>query len=144
MFHTCIIFVEFSISYFPLQRVTARDSWMSIVLDFEPWIMLLFCGFFLLPCLRAPSRGEPGFLAGPALASAVGCAFMIQLLLFQSCTRMSHMFHLQNGHRPKFENDVQIFTSHLPMMNLQDQVTLTNWPASKKITTTLIKAVGIT
>ena len=33
---------------------------------------------------------------------------------------------------PQFENHVQIFTSHLPMMNLQDQVTLTNWPASKK------------
>ena len=43
--------------------------------------MLLFCGFFLLPCLRAPGRGVPGFLAGFALAFAVGCAFMIQILL---------------------------------------------------------------
>ena len=79
VFHTCILFVEFLISYFPLQRVTARDSWVSIVFELELWIMLLFGGFFLLPCLRAPGRGVPGFLAGPALAFAVGCAFMIQI-----------------------------------------------------------------
>ena len=33
---------------------------------------------------------------------------------------------------PQFEKSVQIFTSHLPMMVEKDQVTLTNWPASKK------------
>ena len=33
----------------------------------EDWIMLWFGWFFPLPCLRAPGRGVPGFLAGPAL-----------------------------------------------------------------------------
>ena len=28
VFHTCILFVEILISYVPLQRVTARDSWV--------------------------------------------------------------------------------------------------------------------
>ena len=46
---------------------------------------------------------------------------------------VSHVSLAQRA-SPQFENRVQIFTSHLPMMNLQDQVTLTNWPASKKKT----------
>ena len=44
---------------------------------------------------------------------------------------VSHVSLAQRA-SPQFENRVQIFTSHLSMMNLQDQVTLTNWPASKK------------
>ena len=44
---------------------------------------------------------------------------------------VSHVSLAQRA-SPQFENSVQIFTFHLPMMNLQDQVTLTNWPASKK------------
>ena len=28
VFHTCILIVEILISYVPLQRVTARDSWV--------------------------------------------------------------------------------------------------------------------
>ena len=44
---------------------------------------------------------------------------------------VSHVSLAQRA-SPQFENRVQIFTFHLPMMNLQDQVTLTNWPASKK------------
>ena len=34
----------------------------------------------------------------------------------------------------QLENCVQIFTSYPPMMDQQNQVTLTNWPASKKKT----------
>ena len=44
---------------------------------------------------------------------------------------VSHVSLAQRA-SPQFENRVQIFTFQLPMMNLQDQVTLTNWPASKK------------
>ena len=62
--------------------------------------MVFVCVFFLLPCLRAPGRGVPEFLAGPALVFAVFCSFMILILLLESCTGMSHMFHLHNGHRP--------------------------------------------
>ena len=46
---------------------------------------------------------------------------------------VSHVSLAQRA-SPQFENRVQIFTSHLSMMNLQDQVTLTNRPASKKKT----------
>ena len=46
---------------------------------------------------------------------------------------MSYWSHLQKGALSQFENSVQIFiSSHLPMMDQQNQVTLTNWPASKK------------
>ena len=50
------------------------------------------------------------------------------LILHQDVSHVS----LAQWASPQFENHVQIFTSHLPMMNLQDQVTLTNWPASNK------------
>ena len=41
---------------------------------------------------------------------------------------------------PQFENSVQIFAFHLPMMDQQDQVTLTIWPASKKKVLAILKS----
>ena len=61
--------------------------------------MFLLARSVLLPCLRAPGRGVPEFLAGLALAF-VGCVLMIQILPYLYSTRSFHLFHLQNGHRP--------------------------------------------
>ena len=80
--------------------------------------MLLFGGFFLLPCLRAPGWGVPAL----AFAVSVCCIHdpVIALLIVrQEVSQVS----LAQWASPQFENHVQIFTSHLPMMNLQDQVT---------------------
>ena len=41
-------------------------------------------------------------------------------------------FTVQKGLRPNSRIMYRFFTSHQPMMNEQDQVTWTNWPASKK------------
>ena len=86
--------------------------------------MLLFGGFFLLPCPRAPGRGVPGFLAGPALAFVVSVfgTHDPDLALIIAHQEVSHV-SLAQWASPQFENHVQIFTSHLPMMNIQDQVT---------------------
>ena len=54
--------------------------------------------------------------------------FCCLLILHQDVSHVS----LAKWASPQFENHVQILIFHLPMMNLQDQVTLTNWPASKK------------
>ena len=95
--------------------------------------MLWFGWFFPLPCLRAPGRGVPGFLAGPALV------FCLLLLLVHDPNLICHNFHqdvsrftVHKGLRPNSRIMYRFFTSHQPMMNEQDQVTWTNWPASKK------------
>ena len=75
----------------------------------EDWIMLLFGWFFPLPCLRAPGRGVPGFLAGPALVFCCCFSSMIQILSFVIFTRMSHVSHSAQRAPPQFENHVQIF-----------------------------------
>ena len=100
----------------------------------EDWIMLLFGWFFPLPCLRAPGRGVPGFLAGPALVFCCCFSSMIQTLSFVIFTRMSHVSQCTKGSAPIRESctDFSPLDSHQPMMNEQDQVTWTNWPASKK------------
>ena len=79
--------------------------------------MLLFGGFFLLPCLRAPGWGVPGFLAGPALVFAVSVfgTHDPDLALLIVRQEVSHV-SLAQWASPQF-------TSHLPMMNIQDQVT---------------------
>ena len=41
-------------------------------------------------------------------------------------------FTVHKGLRPNSRIMYRFFTSHQPMMNEQDQVTWTNWPASKK------------
>ena len=72
----------------------------------------------------------------------------IYIILYNACrqhgfmlkgSKVSLILHLKVSQvslakraSPQFEYCVQIFTSHLPMMDQQDQVTLTNWPASKK------------
>ena len=56
------------------------------------------------------------------------CSFIAFLIMHQNVSQVS----LAKRVSPQFENRAQIFTSHLPMMDQQDQVTLTNWPASKK------------
>ena len=95
--------------------------------------MLWFGWFFPLPCLRAPGRGVPGFLAGPALV------LFLLLLLVHDPNLFCHNFHqdvsrftVHKGLRPNSRIMYRFFTSHQPMMNEQDQVTWTNWPASKK------------
>ena len=45
-------------------------------------------------------------------------------------------FTVHKGLRPNSRIMYRFFTSHQPMMNEQDQVTWTNWPASKKKTLT--------
>ena len=104
----------------------------------EEWIMGWFGWFFPLPCLRAPGRGVPGFLAGPALV------FCLLLLLVHDPNLFCHYFHqdvsrftVHKGLRPNSRIMYRFFTSHQPMMNEQDQVTWTNWPASKKKNTEL-------
>ena len=61
------------------------------------------------------------------------------LLLFHDPNFASRKFHqdvsrftVQKGLRPNSRIMYRFFTSHQPMMNEQDQVTWTNWPASKK------------
>ena len=66
----------------------------------EDWMMLLFGGFFPLPCLRAPGRGVPGFLAGPALVFCCCFSSMIQTLSFVIFTRMSHVSQCTKGSAP--------------------------------------------
>ena len=82
---------------------------------------------------------SPGTLPGGACVPGGPCPGF-SLLLFSHDPdvafsimhqNVSHVLLAQRA-SPQFENRVQIFTFHLPMINLQDQVTLTNWPASKK------------
>ena len=61
------------------------------------------------------------------------------LLLFHDPNFAVRKFHqdvsrftVQKGLRPNSRIMYRFFTSHQPMMNEQDQVTWTNWPASKK------------
>ena len=97
----------------------------------EDWIMLLFGWFFPLPCLRAPGRGVP-VPGGP-------CPCFLLLLLVHDPNFVFRNFHqdvsrftMHKGLRPNSRIMYRFFTSHQPMMNEQDQVTWTNWPASKK------------
>ena len=73
--------------------------------------------FCLLPCLRAPGRGgawvpgglRPGFLLllfihDPDIAFLIMHLYVSQVSLAKRAS-------------PQFENRVQIFTSHLPMMD---------------------------
>ena len=85
--------------------------------------MLLFGGFFLLPCLRAPGRRVPGFLAGPALAFAVFvfCIHDPDLGLLIVHQEVSHVSFAQWA-SPQLENHVQIFTSHPTVLDIQDHV----------------------
>ena len=71
-----------------------------------------------------PGGPRPGFRCWLCFHDPV----IALLIMHQDVSHVS----LAKWASPQFENHVQIFTSHLPMMNLQDQVTLTNWPASKK------------
>ena len=61
------------------------------------------------------------------------------LLLFHDPNFVFRNFHqdvsrftVHKGLRPNSRIMYRSFTSHQPMMNEQDQVTWTNWPASKK------------
>ena len=47
-------------------------------------------------------------------------------------------FTVHKGLRPNSRIMYRFFTSHQPMMNEQDQVTWTNWPASKKKSSQLV------
>ena len=51
-------------------------------------------------CLRAPGRGVPGFLAGPALVFCCCFSSMIQILSFVIFTRMSHVSQCTKGSAP--------------------------------------------
>ena len=84
---------------------------MYIVLELKLWITLLVGWFFLLPCLRAPGRGVPGFLAGPALVFAVA-VLPWSKFSFSNFAPGSLTFHSAQRAPPQFENHVQIF--HLP------------------------------
>ena len=93
--------------------------------------MLLFGVLFLAV--------SPGTWPGGAWVPGGPCPGFLLLLFihdpiiaFLILRRDVSLVSLAQRASPQFENRVQIFTSHLPMMNLQDQVTLTNWPASKK------------
>ena len=77
-FHTCALFRQKFVTLVLMQHVTAWGSRVYIVLELMLWIMLLVGWVFLLPCLRAPGRGVPGFLAGLALVFRCCCSFMIQ------------------------------------------------------------------
>ena len=66
-----------------------------------------------------------------ALVFRCRCLVMIQIAFSIMHQDVLHVSLAQKA-SPQFENRVQIFTFHLSIMNLQDQVTLTNWPASKK------------
>ena len=79
----------------------------------EDWIMLLFGWFFPLPCLRAPGRGVPGFLAGPALVFCCCFSSMIQTLSFVIFTRMSHVSQCTKGSAPIRES----CTDFSPLIN---------------------------
>ena len=79
----------------------------------EDWIMLLFGWFFPLPCLRAPGRGVPGFLAGPALVFCCCFSSMIQILSFVIFTRMSHVSQCTKGSAPIRES----CTDFSPLIN---------------------------
>ena len=75
--------------------------------------MLLFGWFFPLPCLRAPGRGVPGFLAGPALVFCCCFSSMIQTLSFVIFTRMSHVSQCTKGSAPIRES----CTDFSPLIN---------------------------
>ena len=75
--------------------------------------MLLFGWFFPLPCLRAPGRGVPGFLAGPALVFCCCFSSMIQILSFVIFTRMSHVSQCTKGSAPIRES----CTDFSPLIN---------------------------
>ena len=89
----------------------------------EDWIMLLFGWFFPLPCLRAPGRGVPGFLAGPALVFC--CCLLVHdpNFVFSNFHQDVSRFTVHKGLRPNSRIMYRFFTSHQPMMNEQDQVT---------------------
>ena len=75
--------------------------------------MLLFGWFFPLPCLRAPGRGVPGFLAGPALVFCCCFSSMIPILSFIIFTRMSHVSQCTKGSAPIRES----CTDFSPLIN---------------------------
>ena len=81
----------------------------------EDWIMLWFGWFVPLPCLRAPGRGVPGFLAGPALVFCFCCCFlsMIQIFFVIIFTRMSHVSQCTKGFAPIRES----CTDFSPLIN---------------------------
>ena len=98
----------------------------------ELWIML----FVLLVVCFAVS---PGTWPGGAWVPGGPRPGFSLLLLFHDpnfAVRNLHQdvsrFTVHKGLRPNSRIMYRFFTSHQPMMNEQDQVTWTNWPASKK------------
>ena len=80
--------------------------------------MLLVGWVFLLPRLRAPGRGVPGFLAGLVLVFRCCFSSMIQFS-FSNFAPGSLTFHSAQRAPPQFENHVQIF--HL--LSTDDELT---------------------
>ena len=93
------------------------------------------CLFLLVVCFAV----SPGTWPGGAWVPGGPRPGFSLLLLFHDPNFVSRYFHqdvsrftVQKGLRPNSRIMYRFFTSHQPMMNEQDQVTWTNWPASKK------------
>ena len=78
--------------------------------------VVVWC-FWLLPCLRAPGRG------GAWVPGGLRPGFLLLLLIhdpdiaFLIMHRYVSQVSLAKRASPQLENRVQIFTSHLPMMD---------------------------
>ena len=152
------LFVEFRF-FNLLQHVTAWGSWVYIVLELTigSCCGLVACSFAVSPGTWpggawVPGGPRPGLFVFAVAFHPWSKSFLSYYIgalssLWAGVSRCSWWmssfvclnFHqdvsrltVHKGLRPNSRIMYRFFTSHQPMMNEQDQVTWTNWPASKK------------
>ena len=93
------------------------------------------CLFLLFVCFAVSPGTWPGGAwvpGGPRPGFSLLLLFHDPNFAFRNFHQDVSRFTVQKGLRPNSRIMYRFFTSHQPMMNEQDQVTWTNWPASKK------------
>ena len=130
-FHTCIILVEFCLV---LSAATCYGMRQSSVYSLRVEALDHVVGWLVLSFAVSPGTWPGGAWVpgGPRPCFLLLLLFHDPNFVFRNFHQDVSRFTVHKGLRPNSRIMYRSFTSHQPMMNEQDQVTWTNWPASKK------------
>ena len=130
-FHTCIILVEFCLV---LSAATCYGMRQSSVYSLRVEALDHVVGWLVLSFAVSPGTWPGGAWVpgGPRPCFLLLLLFHDPNFVFLNFHQDVSRFTVHKGLRPNSRIMYRSFTSHQPMMNEQDQVTWTNWPASKK------------
>ena len=130
-FHTCIILVEFRLfrsaaTCYGMRQSSVYSLRVEALDHVVGWLVLSFA---VSPGTWPGGAWVPG---GPRPCFSLLLLFHDPNFVFRNFHQDVSRFTVHKGLRPNSRIMYRSFNSHQPMMNEQDQVTWTNWPASKK------------